>query len=160
MGLISLTACVTKPDAPQIQVGQQSLSDQLNIAVAYSTECLDKYNNHPDFLLTYQEIYLQGTNPPNKIELLTSNKRLNSKQKKAFQNYIKLTGACTEGVMSRIQGSPLFSLFQRTDALLDVNESSLLADKITIGEANARKLDITQKFYSDISSLQRQYQPR
>jgi hypothetical protein len=156
VGLLFLSACVTKPNVPQTQIKEQSLSDQLNKAVAYSDQCLSKYDNNPDFLLTYQEISLRGENPPNKQALLSSNKKLNAKQKRALQNYIKLSAECTQGVLSLVKGSQFFDLFAKTEASLDALNSGLLEEKMTIGEANYKQLEITRKFYEDVSALLKQ----
>ncbi|QWD06936.1 hypothetical protein G6719_06685 [Polynucleobacter paneuropaeus] len=157
-GLLVLGACATQTNISQPRVIEKSISDQISSAVAYSDECLSKYDNNPDFLLTYQEIYLKGENPPNKNLLLSSNKKLNAKQKKAFQNYTKLTDECTQGLMSRVKGAPFFNLFESTDALLGVNESNLLDEKITIGEANNKKLEISRSFSNSLSTLLKQPQ--
>lgn len=155
-GLIFLSACATKSNDTQIRIKEQSLSDQLNKAVSYSDQCLSKYDNNPDFLLTYREISLKGENPPNKQALLSSNKKLNATQKKALQNYIKLSAECTQGVLSLVKGSQFFDLFDKTEASLDALNSGLLDEKMTIGEANYKQLEITKKFYGDISVLLKQ----
>jgi hypothetical protein len=157
-GLLVLGACASKNNVTEPPVKGQSLTGLLNSAVAYSDQCLSKYDNNPDFLLNYQEISLKGENPPNKQALLTSNKKLNAKQKRALKNYMKLSEECTQGALNLVKGSPLFDLFEKTEASLDTLNLNLLDEKMTIGEANHKQLEITKKFYGDISTLLKQSQ--
>lgn len=154
IGLLLITGCAKKPFVSQAQIQEKAIVDQYTGAFAYAKECLGKYDNNPDFLLSYEQITLKGMNPPNRLELLSSNKKLNAKQKAAYQNYTKLTDECSRGVISRMQGSPFYGLFQALDSSLGINDANLLSEKITIGQANTRKLEIMQKFTADNSALQ------
>jgi polyribonucleotide nucleotidyltransferase len=64
--------------------------------------------------------------------------------------------ACFIGVMARLEGSPYATLFQGADALSAVNDASLLNGNITIADANAKKIEIVQKFLNDLTTLQQQ----
>lgn len=154
--LLFLTGCATKPFVSQAQIKYQAVSNQVTSALAYANECEASNANNPDVVLSYEQITLKGMNPTNRTELLASDKKLNAKQKAAYQNYLKIDSDCFAGVMTRLDGSPFASLFQGTDALAAINDSNLVNGKVTIGEANAKKLEIMQKFYSELSALQQQ----
>lgn len=158
LGVIStcLVACSTKPFVTQAQIKHQAVFGQLNSAIAYAKECDSNIASNPDVVFSYEQITLKGMNPPNRAELLGVDKKLSSKQKVAYQNYLKLDNECTAGVIAKLDGSPFLTLFQGADALVAINDSNLLNEKVTIGEGNAKKLEIMQKFYSDLSALQQQ----
>lgn len=160
VALLALTACAKKPYVSQAQQEEKAIIDQYVGGLTYAKECLDKEDGNPDFILVYEQVTLKGGNPQNRTQLLASNKKLNSKQRAAFQNYLKITDACTRGVMSRLQGSPFYNLFQSTDSQLGINDANLLSDKINIGQANVRKLEIIQKFLADNTALQQQISAR
>lgn len=156
IGTALLTACSTQPFVSQAQIKQQAINDQLKDALAYGKECSESNADNPDVVLSYEQITVKGLNPPNRSELLASNKKLTAKQKQAYKNYLKLDSTCFSGVIAKLDGSPFLTLFQSTEALEAVNDANLLSGKITIGDANARKIEIIQKAKGDLSALQLQ----
>jgi hypothetical protein len=152
----ALTGCANKPFVSQSQIQERAIINQYNDALAFAKECIDKYKDNPDFVTTYEEISVRGLNASNRTELMSSNKKLSTNQKRAFQNFIKLRDECSQGVLSRLNGSPFYSLFQSKDTSQGITEASLLSDKITIGEANVRKVETIQKMLNDIAVLQQQ----
>lgn len=151
-----LLGCTTQPFISKAQIKQQSVNNQLKSAIDYIKECEDENASNPDVIITYEQITVKGINPANRSELLTTNKKLNAEQKTAFQSYLQMNKACFTGVMARLEGSPYATLFQGADALSAVNDSSLLNGTITIADANAKKIEIVQKFISDLTTLQQQ----
>lgn len=149
-----VTGCTTKPFVSQAQVKQKAINDQLNGAIAYGKDCNEKNTDNPDVVLSYEQITVKGLNPSNRSELLASNKRLSAKQKAAYKNYLSLDNECFSGFMEKLQGSPFATLFQNAEAVQAINDSNLLNGKITIGEANAKKIDILQKLKGDVAALQ------
>lgn len=156
LGLALLAGCSTKPFVSQAQIKQQAINNQLSDAIAYGKECSGKNNENPDVVLSYDQITVKGLNPSNRSELLASNKKLNSKQREAYKNYLKLEKECFSGFMAKLEGSPFASLFENAEALEAINDSNLLNGRITIGEANAKKIEIIQKAKGDLSTLQLQ----
>ena len=154
--VLALAGCASKPFVSQAQVKQQAVNNQFKSAISYIKECEEANANHPDVILTYEQVTVKGLNPPNRSALLTTNKKLNAEQRIAFQNYIKMDDVCFAGVMAKLEGSPYVTLFQGTEALSAVNDANLLNGNITIAEANARKIEIVQKFLSDLNALQQQ----
>lgn len=146
--------CTTEPFVSQAQVKQKAINEQLRDAITYGKECGDRNAENPDVVLSYEQITVKGLNPPNRSELLASNKKLTAKQKVAYQHYLKLDNECFAGVMAKLDGSPFATLFQSAEALEAVNDANLLSGKITIGDANAKKIEIIQKAKSDINALQ------
>lgn len=155
-GTISLVGCANKPFVSQAQLQERAIISQYNDALAFANECSDKYKNNADFLTTHAEISVKGLNPPNKIELMSSNKKLTNNQKKVFQSFIKLRDECSQGVLSRLNGSPFYGLFQSRDTSLGIIEAGLISDQISIGEFNIKKIELTQKLLNDVASLQQQ----
>jgi hypothetical protein len=151
-----LLGCTTQPFISQAQIKQQSVNNQLKGAIDYIKECEDANASNPDVINTYEQITVKGLNPANRSVLLTTNKKLNAEQKAAFQSYLKMDEACFNGVMVRLEGSPYATLFQGADALSAVNDASLLNGTITIADANAKKIEIVQRFLSDLTTLQQQ----
>lgn len=151
-----LIGCSTQPFVSQAQIKQQTVNKQLKGAMDYIKECEDANANNPDVILTYEQITVKGLNPANRSVLLTTNKKLNVEQKNAFQNYLKMDEVCFAGVMAKLEGSPYLTLFQGADALSAVNDANLLNGNITIADANAKKIEIVQKFLSDLTTLQQQ----
>lgn len=151
-----LLGCTTQPFISQAQIKQQSVNNQLKSAIDYIKECGETNASNPDVILTYEQITVKGLNPTNRSVLLTTNTKLNAEQKAAFQSYLKMDEACFTGVMAKLEGSPYATLFQGADALSAVNDASLLNGNITISDANAKKIEIIQKFLSDLTTLQQQ----
>jgi hypothetical protein len=151
-----IASCTTKPYISKAQAEQQALNAKFSGAIAYWNECGEKNADNPDVVLSYEQITLKGLNPENRSELLASNKKLNAKQKSAYQNFVKLGDECFAGIMTRLQGTPYTSLLQGTEAVFAVNDSNLINQKITIGEGNAKKLELWNKFLTDLSTLQQQ----
>ena len=151
-----LSGCATKPYVSQAQLKARAIDDQFKSTVAYGEECEARNKDNPDVVLSYEQITVKGLNPPNRTELLASNKKINAKQKSAYQNYLKLDNECLLGAMDRLKGSPYATIFASTEVALAINDSNLLNEKITIGEANAKKLEIVSKFVSDLSTLNQQ----
>jgi len=151
-----LIGCSTQPFVSQAQIKHQSTNNQLKSALDYLKECSDANASNPDVILTYEQIIVKGLNPANRSVLLTTNKKLNAEQKNAFQSYQKIDEVCFAGVMAKLEGSPYATLFQGADALSAVNDANLLNGNITISDANAKKIEIIQKFLIDLTSLQQQ----
>lgn len=128
-------------------------NNQLNQAVAYSKKCSSDIAQNPDVILTYEQIVLKGLNPPNRAELLSSDQKLTDTQKIFFQNFLKLDASCDEGTLAILKDSPYETLARGSDALSAIVDSNLLTDKISIGESNAKRLEIKQKFLSDVTLL-------
>lgn len=156
VGIAALAGCATQPFVSKAQIKQQAINNQLKDAIAYGKECSDSNADNPDVVLSYEQITVKGLNPPNRSELLASNKKLTAKQKQAYKNYLKLDNTCFAGVIAKLDGSPFLTLFQNAEALEAVNDANLLSGKITIGESNAKKIEIVQKAKSDLSALQLQ----
>lgn len=151
-----IVSCATQSFVSQAQIKQQAINKQLSDAIAYGKECSDSNAGDPDVVLSYEQITVKGLNPQNRSELLASNKKLTAKQKQAYKNYLKLDSACFAGVIAKLDGSPFSTLFQSAEALEAVNDANLLSGKVTIGEANAKKIEIIQKAKADLSALQLQ----
>lgn len=151
-----ITGCAGTQYFSKAQIQLHALNEQFNGAIAYAKECEAAYAKNPDVVLSYEQVTLNGLNPSNRSELLASNKKLNAKQKKAYQLFLKLESDCFVGAMAKLKGSPYASLFESTDALIAINDANLLTEKVTIGEASSRKLEILSKFHSDLSTLQHQ----
>ena len=152
--LLSVVGCSGNPFASQARI----FNEQLNSALLHSKNCEERNASNPDVVITYEQIIVKGLNPSNRSALLASDKKLNEQQKIAFENYLKLDGICFEGVVEKIKNSPYENLIQSSEALLAVNDSNLLNGKITIGEANARKIEVTQKLISDMTLVKQQLQ--
>jgi len=155
LGTIALVGCANKPFLSQAQVQEVAITNQYNDALFFANQCIDKYKDNPDFVTTYEEISVRGLNASNRTELMSSNKKLSSNQKRVFQNFIKLRDECSQGVLSRLNSSPFYSLFQSKDTSQGIIEASLIGDKITIGDFNIKKIEIIQKLSNDVAVLQR-----
>ena len=140
VALITLSAilggCSSNPFTSQARV----FNEQLNNAVAYSKKCTESNANNPDVIQTYEQIMVKGLNPPNRSELLASDKKLYDQQRVAFQNYLKLDGVCNDGTMAALQGSPYANLLQSSEAISAVNDSNLLNGKSPSAKRTQRKL--------------------
>lgn len=155
LGIIALVGCANKPFLSQAQQQEVAITNQYNDALFFANQCIDKYKDNPDFLVTYNEISIRELAASNRIQLMASSKKLSSSQKIAFQNFIKLRDECSQGVLSRLNGSPFYSLFQSRETAQGIVEASLIGDKITVGEFNVKKIEIVQKFSNDVAVLQR-----
>lgn len=131
-------------------------NNQLNQAIAYSKKCSEDVSQNPDVILTYEQIIVKGFSAPNRAELLASDKKLSDAQKIAFQNFLKLSSTCDRGALELLKGSPYAGLTEGSEAISAIVDSNLLTGKISIGEANAKRLEIMQKFLSDITLLKQQ----
>lgn len=153
---IALAGCASKPFVSQAQIKHQAINNQFKGAIAFIKECEEANASDPDVVLSHEQITVKGLNPPNRSVLLTTTKKLNAEQRAAFHHYTKMDDACFAGVMAKLEGSPYATLFQGAEALSAVNDANLLNGDITIAEANAKKIEIIQKFLSDLTALQQQ----
>jgi len=147
-----LASCSGNPFASQARI----FNDQFRSALVQSKQCDEVNANNPDVLLTYEQIMVKGMNASNRSELLASDKKLNEQQKIAYQNYLKIDDVCFKGAMEKLKNNPYANLLASAETLSAINDSNLLTGKITIGEANAKKLEITQKLITDITLLRQQ----
>ena len=148
----SLVGCNGNPFATQARV----FNDQFRNALILSKQCDEANANNPDVVLTYEQIMVKGMNSPNRSELLASDKKLSEQQKVAYQNYLKLDDVCFKVAMDKLKNNPYANLLRSAEALSAINDSNLLNGKISIGEANAKKIEITQKLVTDITLLRQQ----
>ena len=151
--LLLLTACSSSQLISQPKI----YNEQLKKALAFSKSCDESNDSNPDVALTYSQIIVKGLNPANRSELLATNKTLSDLQKTAYQNYLQLDNACVQGAIALVKDSPFENLMLSADAMSAVNDSNLLSGKITISEANAKKLEIAQKFLADVTLLKQQF---
>lgn len=150
--MLFLVGCSTNPFATQAQI----FNEQFNSAVVDSKKCYESVASNPDVVLTYEQIIVKGLNAPNRSELLATDKKLNEQQRVAFLNYMKIDNTCFDGVMEKVRGNPYANLLQSSETLSAINDSNLVTGKITIAEANAKRLEILQKFLTDITLLREQ----
>lgn len=150
--LLLLAGCTGNPFATQARI----YNDQFRSALLHSKQCEEGNADNPDVVLTYEQIMVKGMNPPNRSALLASDKKLNDQQKLAYQNFLKLDDICFEGAMEKIKNNPYANLLRSAEAMSAINDSNLLNSRITIGEANAKKLEITQKLITDLTLLKQQ----
>lgn len=150
--LLLLAGCSNHPFATQARI----FNDQFKSALVYSKQCDEANANNPDVLFTYEQIMVSGMNAPNRSVLLASDSKLNEQQKVAYQSFLKMDDICFKGAMDKLKNNPYANLLSSAEALSAINDSNLLTGKITIGEANAKKLEILQKLLTDITLLRQQ----
>jgi hypothetical protein len=147
-----MIGCSSNPFASQARI----YNDQFRSALLHSKQCEEDNASNPDVVLTYEQIMVKGMNPPNRSALLASDKKLNDQQKLAYQSFLKLDDICFESAMEKVKNNPYGNLLRSAEAMSAVNDSNLLNGKISIGEANAKKLEITQKLITDLTLLKQQ----
>lgn len=150
--ILLLVGCSGNPFATQARI----YNDQFRSALLHSKQCEEGNANNADVVLTYEQIMIKSMNAPNRSTLLASDQKLNEQQKLAYQNFLKLDEICFESGMKMIQNNPYSNLLRSAEAVSAINDSNLLNGRVTIGEANAKKLEITQKLITDLTLLKQQ----
>lgn len=135
---------------PRMQLRAQKLdteySETIKQSLAMSKICNEKITNAPHGQLVTNEVLFQNQNSENKLELLASKKKLNSKQIDSMKFVASESLKCRIQLKQSLASVPYFSgLTGYLSTQYDLLYAGLISKELTIGEANRKKLQILQE---------------
>lgn len=123
---------------------------QVDPKIAAAIEIVDK------------QIYFEKDDSPNKLELMSSTAKLNDKQRIALLEVVGAAQKCRAGILADLKSFPSLAItYENFFGDMDIVHAQLLSKKITIGDANTQKAQITSRaksaYATAITNLDSQY---
>lgn len=124
------------------------------------TKCADSLRNPTEnpssaaaFKVIDTEVFYRQEDSPNKIALMTSEKKINKKQAALLLEGLQSFQKCRLGIKEGLSMYPtLLSPFENYYGEMDVVYSKLISGQITIGEANRQQSQLALKSKNEFTS--------
>lgn len=154
IAFLSISGCVQRQYVPtQGEIRKSNSVAIVNAAQTNFKNCtasLTSPEQNPKTLaaieIVNKQVYVEKDDSPNKLELMSSNAKLNEKQKTALLEVISASQKCRSGIKSDLSSFPTLSIvYENFYGDLDIVHAQLLSKKITIGEANTQKAQLQSK---------------
>lgn len=159
ISISTLVSCAPYNKPQQITTGQANAQSFVNINRSVSDAlktCMDRVRKDSAFQLVSKEVFFETNDSLNKVELMSSNEKINFTQSRALVESIKLTQTCRKDTINALKYYPeMANLFSNLYGSMDIIYADLLSKRITIGEANKQKALLINKFNSERSVLAR-----
>jgi hypothetical protein len=167
-----LVGCAQRPYIPQMSPAQSNMEarkSQLASAHAALQSCGERLRN-PDlnkktaesFAIVANSVLFDKDDSPNKLELMSSDKKITEPQKKALLEIVTAWQECRSGMKQNLASFPaLLPAYENYYGEMDIVYANLLSKKITIGQANQERSKLAAKrkaeYMNGISAMNNQY---
>lgn len=128
------------------QANRNQLANTVKNANEAVESCTNSLQDDPATKIVYDQIIIRRIDSPNKLQLLSSQAKLNQSQIAALTKAWQLGQNCRQIHIDRLSDYPTIAKTRKDYySDMDIVYANLLSKKITIGEANLKKVELMNR---------------
>ncbi len=140
------------PTSSQLKLSSKLTNEKIDSAYQHSKSCTNSLNESQFGKDVAKDVLILTTTQKNRLELIKSKAKLNSSQKKNLIDYLNANIGCRELLLAELKGTPLLTIQEKNNLVLDRVYGALIAREISIGDGNLLIYKFTQSSNGEFDS--------